>query len=101
MTVVPVAKRKRDWFVVIRALMRRGVSMGDIASACGRDKSTVKGWHDGGEPKESDARIVLALLAKHAPEEYVQQQREFDIRVAVDALTQSGEQTALPFVELK
>lgn len=100
MSTVPVTKRKRDWFALIRMLMRYGVTMSEIAKHCGRDVSAVKHWQNGGEPKESDARIVLALLAKHAPEEYRRHQAEFDIRIEVRAVTVPGEQTRLCFVEL-
>lgn len=97
---VPVNKRKRDWFVVIRTLARFGVSMADIARHTDRDVGAVKHWQNGGEPKESDARIVLALLAKHAPEEYRRHQAEFDIRVEVEKVTMTGEQRRLGFVEV-
>lgn len=100
MITAPVNKRRRDWFWVIRTLMRYGVSMGEVARACGRDVGAVKHWQDGGEPKDSDARIVLALLAKVAPEEYRRHQAEFDIRVEVQAVTLPGEQTRLCFVDL-
>ena len=91
MTTAPVAKRKREWFVVIRTLMRYGVSMGQISAATGRNKSAVKHWQNGGEPKESDARIVLALLAKAAPEEYRRLQAPFEIRVDDGPLGQVAE----------
>ena len=93
MTTVPVNRRRRDWFWVIRTLMRYGVSMGEVARACGRDVGAVKHWQDGGEPKDSDARTVLALLAKHAPEEYRRHQ-------AVDNVIRPGEQRRLGFVDL-
>jgi hypothetical protein len=43
----------------------------------------VKHWQNEGDPKESDARIVLALYAKFCPVEFEEHQREFNIRVAV------------------
>ena len=79
----PVEKRKRDWFRILRALSAAGVSMAQVARECGRSHSTVKEWQDGCEPKESDGRIVLALLAKHAPSAYMEQERVFGIRVKV------------------
>lgn len=100
MTTAPVVKRRRDWFWVLRTLMRYGVSMHEVARVCGRDVGAVKHWQDGGEPKESDARIVLALLAKHAPDEYRRHQAEYDIRLEVDMLTKTGEQRRLGFVGL-
>lgn len=101
MTTVPVSKRKRDWFHVIRTLMRYGVSMADVARATGRNLGAVKHWQNGGEPKESDARIVLALMAKHAPDEYLRHQKEFDIRIEVENVSTAGEQRRLTFVEVK
>lgn len=82
----PVVKRRRDWFRVIRDLMSAGISMGDIGRACSRDVGAVKHWQDGGDPKEADARIVLALYAKHCPEQYARHQAEFAIRLAVDSI---------------
>jgi hypothetical protein len=76
------------------------VSMGDIARHCGRDTGAVKHWQDGGEPKESDARIVLALMAKYAPHEYRAHQAQYDIRIEVEGITRAGDQRRLSFVEL-
>lgn len=95
---IPVNSRRRDWWRILRDLMRMGVSMAAVARKCNRDVSTVRGWSDGGEPKDSDARIVLALYAKHCPMEYLKHQREFDIRVEIDAVTETGENLVLPFV---
>lgn len=100
MILPPVAKHRRDWFWVIRRLMAHGVSMGDIGRACDRQTTTVQGWAEGGEPKESDARIVLALLAKVAPEEYAAHQAEFDIRMTIKRVSRPGDQTRLEFVDL-
>ena len=101
MSTVPVSKRRRDWFQVIRTLARHGVKMPDIAKATGRNVSAVKHWAEGGEPKESDARIVLALLAKVSPEDYRRLQAPFDIRVEVEQIMQPGDQRRLAFVEVK
>lgn len=92
------ATRRRDWFRILRDLMAVGVSMGKIARKCGKSTGAVQGWADGGEPKESDARIVLALYAKHCPLKYVDHQAEFDIRVEIEGLTEVGETRRLPFV---
>lgn len=73
------AGRRRDWFRILRDLMAQGVSMREVARECGRDISTVGGWADGTDPKEADARIVLALYAKHCPEKYLIHSREFAI----------------------
>lgn len=101
MTTVPTAKRKRDWFQVIRALAKHGVRMPEIARATGRNVGAVKHWANGGEPKESDARIVLALLAKVDPDEYRRLQAPYDIRTEVEAVLREGEQRRLAFVEVK
>lgn len=100
MTTAPVAKRKREWFFVIRALANHGIRMPEIARATGRTIGAVKHWSDGGEPKESDARIVLALLAKVAPEEYHRLQAPFDIRLEIECIAQRGDQRRLSFVEV-
>ena len=101
MTTGPVAKRRRDWFLVIRCLMRHNVSMAQIAAATGRGTGTVKHWQNGGEPKESDARIVLALLAKVSPEDYTRLQAPFEIRSEVENVSVPGEQRRLGFVEVR
>jgi len=41
----------------------------------------VKAWAAGGDPKESDARVVLALYAKHCPTLYAAHAAEFAIQV--------------------
>jgi len=87
--------RKRDWFVILRDLMKAGVSMSKVARKCNRDATTVYKWADGGEPKESDARVVLALYAKHCPGKYREHQKAFDIRIEIDAVTEVGEQLGL------
>jgi hypothetical protein len=86
----PVCKRRRDWFLVLRILMRHGVTMADVGRECGRRRETVQAWAEGGEPKETDARIVLALLAKHAPAAYAADQAKYGIRVTVQALADSS-----------
>ncbi len=101
MTTVPVATHKRDWFTIIRTLMRYGVSMEHIGAVTGRKRNTVRAWQNGSEPKESDARIVLALLAKVAPEEYARLQAPFEIRRAVEVLQRPGDTPRLEFVEVK
>ena len=87
--------RKRDWFVILRELMKAGVSMSKVARKCNRDPTTVYKWADGGEPKESDARVVLALYARYCPDKYREHQKAFDIRFDMDAVTESGEQLGL------
>lgn len=73
---------RRDWFQILRDLMAAGISMADVARKCNRDPGAVKHWSTGGDPKESDARIVLHLYAKHCPEKYRAHAREFEIPVA-------------------
>lgn len=101
MSTVPVVRRKRDWFVVIRTLAKHGISMAEIARHTGRNLGAVKHWQNGGEPKESDARIMLALLAKMSPEDYRRLQAPYDIRVDLEAVTVPGDQRRLAFVEVK
>ena len=73
------ATRRRDWFRILRDLAAAKVSYAYVARKCNRDVSTVKGWADGADPKETDARIVLALYARHCPLKYIEHQREFEI----------------------
>lgn len=86
---VPVATRRRDWFQILRHLMRAGIPMAEVGRKCNRTRKTVQAWGDGSDPKESDARIVLALYAKHCPEDYIIHQRQFDIRVELELLDRS------------
>lgn len=92
---VPVNSRRRDWFRILRDLMAVGVSMNQVARKCGRNGTTVKNWACGSEPKDSDARIVLALYAKHCPEKYRAHQKHFDIRLEIEAIGEPGEQRSL------
>ena len=71
-------QRRRDWFRILRDLMAAGVSMNQVARICGRHPQSVCHWADGGEPKDSDARSVLALYKKHCPERYQMHMMEFD-----------------------
>jgi sulfite reductase beta subunit-like hemoprotein len=91
--------RKRDWFRILRDLKAVGVSYHAVARRCNRNPTTVQAWAEGVEPKESDARVVLALYAKHLPEAYIVHQREFAIRV--DDVTDAGETPRLAFVEVR
>lgn len=76
--------KKRDWFTIFRHLMAKGVSMRDIARKCNRHLGTTKHWAAGCEPKDSDARVILSLYAKHCPEKYRDHAKEFEIRVGED-----------------
>lgn len=98
--LVAVPRRRRDWFRILRDLMRAGVSYGDVGRACQRSTTTVQAWAEGADPKETDARIVLALYAKHCPELYAEHSKEFDIRAALRDVEQAGDQKRLAFVEV-
>lgn len=77
-----VRKRRREWFRILRDLMAAGVSMHKVARACGRKSpTTVLHWADGGEPKDSDARVVLALYRQHCPQLYQEHMQEFEPEV--------------------
>ncbi len=72
-------QKKRDWFQIIRQLMKAGVSMRKIATICGKScAGVVQHWCEGGEPKDTDARVVLALYKRHCPEAYQKHMQEFD-----------------------
>ena len=98
--LVNVNRRRRDWFRIIRDLASVGVSMAQIGRVCNRTTTTVENWADGSDPKETDARLVLALYAKHCPEKYVAHQREFAISVEVENVSGPGDQRRLGFVDL-
>jgi len=97
--------RRRDWFRIVRSLMSVGISMGEVARQVGRDQKTVAAWTEGGEPRESDARIVLALFAKHCPKQYIDHERRFRIALEIAAMDRRqqvikvGESLPLPFTE--
>ncbi len=70
--------KPRDWFRILRDLMAAGVSMNEVGRRCGRTVGSVTHWGEGGEPKDSDARVVLSLYKKHCPERYQIHMQEFD-----------------------
>lgn len=75
-------KQQRNWFRILRDLMAAGVSMARIARLCGKScAKTVQHWAEGGEPKDSDARIILALYRQHCPEKFEAHMREFEAEV--------------------
>jgi hypothetical protein len=78
---VPMNSSRRDWFRIIRDLSAAGVSASVIGRKCNRNTSTVIAWADGGEPKESDARIVLALYARHCPLRFLRHQEAYAVSV--------------------
>lgn len=89
---VPLANRKtrRDWFRILRDLMAAGVSMSAVARKCNHDVCTIRNWAEGGEPKDSDARIVLALYARNCPAQYRAHQQHFEVTVCVEELTEGA-----------
>lgn len=70
--IYAVKKRRREWFRILRDLMAVGISMNKVATACGKDEKTVRHWAEGGEPKDSDAQVVLALYQRFCPEKYAE-----------------------------
>jgi hypothetical protein len=78
-----IRKKVRPWFRILRDLMAVGVSMAKVAKMCGKSggASTVQHWADGGEPKDSDARVVLGLYRRHCPEKYEAHMKEFEADV--------------------
>lgn len=73
-----IKRRQRDWFRILRDLMGVGVTMAEVGRLCGKDKGTVQHWSEGGDPKDADARVVLALYKKHCPELYEVHMAEFE-----------------------
>lgn len=97
---LPASTRKtRDWFRILRDLSAAGVSMSLVARKCGRDTSTVRMWGEGSEPKESDARTVLAIYARVCPAKYREHQAQFSIRAEMARTVDEGENFDLPFID--
>jgi hypothetical protein len=94
----PIRSGRRDWFRILRDLAAVGVSAAKIARKCNRSPSSVQGWADGGDPKDTDARIVLALYARHCPLKYLEHQAQYEIRTAIDQTVDTGENHDLPFI---
>ena len=78
-----VKKKQRPWFYILRDLMAAGISMAKVAKVCGKTggASTVQHWADGGDPKDADARVVLALYRRYCPEKYEAHMKEFEADV--------------------
>jgi len=55
---------RRDWDRIITEIEKH-ISLRGIAQAVHRSAPTVLSWKISGEPKDSDARRVLALYAKY------------------------------------
>ncbi|ALV06689.1 hypothetical protein [Roseateles depolymerans] len=92
-------RKKRDWFRILRDLSAAGVSMSLVARKCGLHSSTVRMWAEGSEPKESDARTVLAIYARVCPAKYREHQAQFSIRAEMERTVDEGENFDLPFVD--
>jgi len=97
-SAIPVNNRRRDWFRILRDLMAAGVSMSAVARKCCRDVGTVRAWAEGGEPKESDGRTVLAMYALHCPRQYREHQAAYAITVGIAEVIEPGQPLSLPFV---
>lgn len=93
-----MVSKRRDWFVILRHLKKAGVSYRDVASRCSKHVGAVQNWAEGGEPKDSDAQVVLALFAKHCPVEYAEHMKTRGLTERIDAVTAPGETRVLPFV---
>lgn len=91
--------KRRDWFKILRDLKKAGISYHEVARKCCRYIASVHNWAEGGDPKDSDAQVVLALYAKHCPNEYQEHMRKHgDIAARIEAITNPGESRTLPFV---
>jgi hypothetical protein len=97
--MMALAPKRRDWFHILRQLKKAGVHYREVARKVSRDVNTVVNWAEGGEPKDSDAQVVLALFAKHCPIDYAEHIRQHgSIRERIEASTEQGESQVLPFV---
>lgn len=85
---------KRDWKRILHGLASIGITYAEVAAKCNRNPSTVANWASGGDPKDTDARIVLALYARHLPEDFLQDQAEFGVRPP--SISPSGEPSSEP-----
>lgn len=76
--------RRRDWFRILRdlaAVQPKPISMSQVARLCGRDVKSVQHWASGGDPKDTDARLVLQLYARFCPVQYHEHEKQFKITV--------------------
>lgn len=71
--------KRRDWFRILRDLTTAGCSANQVARLCGRSSKAVQHWANGGDPKDTDARMVLQLYARFCPALYVEHEKEFRI----------------------
>lgn len=85
--------------MILQHLKRAGIAYRDVARKTNHAVNCVVNWAEGGEPKDSDAQVVLALYAKHCPIEYQEHMRKHgDIAARINAVTVPGETRVLPFV---
>lgn len=56
-----------DWFGLITALERAGISNARVALLLGVSASTVNRWKQGGEPVHSRGHALIELYLKHVP----------------------------------
>ncbi len=77
--ILPTSRnqKKRDWFQILRDLMQAGISMSQVARTCGKTVKSVAHWGNGGDPKDFDARVILALYAQHCPAKFQQHMLEY------------------------
>jgi len=58
--------KRRDWGTIIGDLQKAGLSLHEIGRRIGKADTSILHWMtSNGEPKDSDARRVLALHRKH------------------------------------
>jgi DNA-binding transcriptional regulator YiaG len=57
--------RRRDWDSIVQELQKKGLTRREIGRIIGIAHTSVLNWQQGGEPKESDARRLLALYRRH------------------------------------
>lgn len=75
----PKLRSRRDWFNILRDLKKAGISYQEVARKCSRAIQTVVHWAEGGEPKDTDARIVMSLYAQHCPEKFAEHQALYEV----------------------
>lgn len=82
---LPVKTGRRDWGRILADLAQAGMPAKAVARKIGRSTHTLQAWAAGGEPRERDGRMVLALYARHCPAQYLVHQQQYAIRVQAPA----------------
>ncbi|MGC4062953.1 MAG: hypothetical protein QM749_19775 [Aquabacterium sp.] len=77
-------RRRRDWFTILRDLKKASISYHIVARKCGKAVGSVVHWAEGGDPKDADARIIMALYAQHCPEQFAAHQRLYEVTLPAD-----------------